>query len=165
MILIIGERIHNSNLTLEKVANWRRIWMQYGFKAAVRTPAMEFGSTRRRLMSVLPELGTQNSLIVNLLSPDNKPGTWDVKMADFVLESFESWLLENMKRVDGIILLGQRVKSAVSFHYKEDLDKKNTLMGVPVISIPHPSMRNRSWNQEQVRQQLETFLWNTQILS
>lgn len=158
MILVIGERIYDPKMSNEKVYRWRRMWDKYGWEMAMRTPAMVYGSARKRLDSVLPG----REWIVNLLPPDNMSGTWDDKLAQRIMLKCRSWVFGKRERtITGIILLGRRVAQTYQdypFNGKLAFGEIEMISKIPIMVIPHPSLRNRGWNQEVVQEWVNEFM-------
>ena len=77
-ILFIGERINNPKLSDRQVEWWRRLWERQTWDVAIRFNVR--GGCLGRLGKLVPEL--QQYRVVNVLPPDNKPGTWDKAIAE-----------------------------------------------------------------------------------
>lgn len=141
MILVIGERVNNRDLTPSKVQRWRQSWIRWGWKAALATEAMVRGQSRTRLDQIV--LGEK--WVVNLLPPDNKPGSWDQKMARQMAAEAEAWLRGKRCPIRGVVLLGRRVGNM--FMPGAAFGTTGRIGDIPVLLVPHPSGRNRFWNE------------------
>lgn len=150
MLLVIAERVNNRRLTDAKVARWRATWEEHGWKAAMLTPAMTHGASRKRLDQFLPG----DKEIVNLLPPDNKPGTWDAELARRTALQSVGWLTANAD-VHGVVLLGRRVLDTYCNLFRDTTIKQ---AGRRCVGLPHPSGRSHYWNDPEAMERVRAYV-------
>lgn len=167
MILLLGERVHDRDLSEEQVESWRRRWEERPFAFIMRTPAMVAGPTRQRLLGIVSIRPGRTFQIVNLLPPDNVIGTWDDDLAELCAMHFllgiGSWQQHHpADPLFAVFLLGRRVMEAVVDRLDVQFGEEVDLCGVPALCLPHPSGRSRYLNDEDYRSrtihQAEKFL-------
>lgn len=143
-ILCIAERVNDPAIPDERVARWQRYWCgKDRIDYILSTPAMTRGSTMGRLHRLL---GFKPDLVVNLLWPDNKIGTWDLAEARMSAGTVLDWLFDD-RTFGGIILLGRRVVDAFGIRDREWGTTVAGPRGTPMLLMPHPSGRNRLLNE------------------
>lgn len=138
-VLIVGEREnragykHNDE---QHLANLRFRSDQQGADGVVeyleRAGALRWGSSRKRLLG----LGLRWDNGINLLGPSGRTGWWDLRPARVVVRSAKVALTT---RYDAVVLLGTKVAEAWEGESAE-------LGPAAVLRLPHPSGRNRQWN-------------------
>lgn len=173
MILAIAERVNDPRMDAERVARWARVWREHRLRAMLTTPAMSIGQTKSRF-AALTGLPIRTK-VINLMPPDNKIWTWDAGVAEMQADYLREWLREDacltvfqdneqcaQERVTGVVLLGRRVATAWQMGWY----KFGTITAIagcqqPFLLLPHPSGRNRTWNDPalvaSLRQQVVKF--------
>lgn len=82
--------------------------------------------------------------MVNVLYPSNKCGSWDARLANIVRDGALG-CLSNPTKYTHVILLGRRVTDL--FCGRDRKFGWVDWVGIlPALSLPHPSGRNRFWN-------------------
>lgn len=94
-----------------------------------RAGALRWGSSRKRLLS----MGLRWDNALNLLGPSGRIGSWSAPTAKQVVREVAQVVPENY---DFVVLLGSKVAEAWKFAEAKP----------QAIYLPHPSGRNRAWN-------------------
>lgn len=146
MILVIGERINDPLMKLDRVRTWKYMWRcENAIRFIMTTPGMVYGPTRASLLKLL---GTEPDRIINLLPPDSKSGSWDIKLAEESANTLVKFLwTEEGKKWDRVILLGRRVAEAFQYHTgKMEFGSDCHLASSKILVLPHPSGRSTVLN-------------------
>jgi hypothetical protein len=153
MILVLAERVYDPNMTDQKVEAWRRAWQQDRTHCIFTTPAMYRGDVMTRLRG---HLGFE-PVVRNLLWPDNQIGTWDRGQAKLSALAVHQWC-KHQADLAGVIFLGRKVTAAFGRGYMgwgevQLLDLRSPPLRL--LALPHPSGRNRIWNDPAMRRALK----------
>lgn len=159
MILAIAERVHNPELSDERVASWSYHWHEQRLRCILATPAMTRGGILTRLHNLI---GCRPERVVNLLWPDNQIGTWDAAEGRRSASDLREWLShdpslhtkEARLPVKGVVLLGKRVVEAFGLRHEGWGAMMDGGDMPPILLLPHPSGRNRLLNDESFRSRL-----------
>ncbi len=156
LFLVIGERVHEPLMEPTRVKRWRELWEQHPVRCMLTTPAMVEGPTRRKLEELI---GRSPDKVINVMPPDNVCGSWQPKVAARYMAALKGHLATNRELFDGeqkrqitrIMLCGARVHDAWNEQIGDLVTKKPIgetweWEGIRCLYIPHPSGRNRLWN-------------------
>lgn len=127
MLIAVGERANDEARGLSRI--WDLTW-------AAQTPA--FVGQMEKLEDLL---GVSLDRAINLLPPHPCPAPWDARKARKIALAMVRWA-----RGHDLVLLGRKVASAFGLGDAEFGEHR-----ARVILMPHPSGRNRLWNDEEFR--------------
>lgn len=143
MYLAIGERVHSPTSSDVKAKHWAEIWRKNPLPSMLVARGMVHGSSRNRLERVMGV--TDIKMVVNLLSPDNKTGTWNRKWAIECASVLKPWLTSE-DGPKGVFLLGRKVIDAMTQDKTIKFLDEYWLDDLPMLCLPHPSGRGRWLN-------------------
>lgn len=129
-VVVVGERL-NMGGRLYRPMNPDN---ELSYRFLRRLGGLRWGPSRDRLISA----GVRWDLAINLLMPD-RVGMWEQERARQVAASIIEELLRDF---DLVVMLGKRVEDAFAYAMQHDQRRVHRFMG-----IPHPSGRNRFWNE------------------
>lgn len=137
-VLLVGERENRPGCEADDAGHLRGLSAKHGEggESAVldlleRAGALRWGTSRKRLI----DLGLRWDNAVNVLGPASRPGLWHQVFAKSVVR----WLKPAaLSAYDVVVLLGSRVAKTWGESPGE--------VRARVVSLPHPSGRNRLWN-------------------
>ena len=114
------------------------------FKLRVNMGLYNFGRGR----TFLNRMGVKWTHGINLLWPSPIAGEWDAAEARRVVDAIR----KDVERYDVVLLFGRRVCDAfdVAFNVGERSGR--------YIPLPHPSGRNRMWNDPRVRETVRLIM-------
>lgn len=181
MLLVVGERVHNPRLTAEKRLRWMSLWERDPLRCCLTIDGMSWGPTRDRLAKLL---GSEPDKVVNLLWPDNKPGTWNAEEARKVAQKLRLFIEApdkevyltteqgNEEVVSQIVLCGTKVLDAW-FPSMTEKERKSVWVpghlwhwrGIWHMWMPHPSGMNRMWHDPKVVEAVKSAAAELQRLS
>ena len=149
MLIAIGERVNERKMSDARVAKWEETWKRLPLRAMLTTPAMVRGTARARLNRLAAV-----DRVINLLPPDNRPGTWDQEFARDQARWLRSYLYEKDadSQWSGIILMGRRVTAA--FDGPQEFGFTTYVGPVKALVIPHPSGRSGFWRQPKIEEKV-----------
>ena len=149
--LFISEREYLPAISPTERDEHARKWAVDPVWCMLTSGAMNVGTTRQRLYDLL---GIDSVNIVNLLPPDNKPGTWDSELARKNADTL-MWRLYNVYGHVHVVALGRRVQRAIKAGLRQIPFGRPVLclFGTALI-LSHPSGRCRIWNNEGERVRL-----------
>jgi len=149
MILVIAERVNNRSITDERVARWRQRW---DWRTALALNCNAGYGSLKRLAEFFPKWCKYQ--VINILPPDNKAGTWDSGLARKMVSKAPEAL--DSDTYSGIVLLGRRVTDL--FFQGVPFGTQSYYNGIPVLCMPHPSGRNRFWNDKNAKKKVRRWV-------
>jgi hypothetical protein len=138
MIIAVAERRAAGDLTERELRALRLIWEEDYLVSTLeaRQPRGRFAVDLAALLG-----GRLPGGILDLLPPDNRPGTREVETARRNASRLAEWA--RLWGV-GLVLLGRRVAGAFGLHPSAPFGEMGFLAeGPPFLLLPHPSARNR----------------------
>jgi hypothetical protein len=153
MIVAVAERRNAGDLTASEVAALRTLWDEYPLSSMLeaRVPEGRFGAELFSLLGGRLPWG-----VLDLLPPDNRPGTWQQDTARSNAFRIAQWAPDHGA---ALLLLGRRVAGAFYFPMWAPLGEEGYLnTGAPYLLLPHPSGRNRWLNSPTHRRQVERWV-------
>lgn len=159
-LVAVAERGHWREQTSARITKLRRQYEQRPLAAILLWPCMEFGDTRRRFEKMIGDTNVDRR--VNLLPPDNKPGTWDGRLSVAAATILLEWADDTDSH---LILLGRRVTDAFQEALGHRKSKKfprprnpipfgETFARGRLLCVPHPSGMSRAMNDPDVAAQI-----------
>jgi hypothetical protein len=130
---------------------WRRWWREHGWLGALRVAAT--GGSLSRLDKFLPRHGYR---VVNVLPPSSACGSWDARFAREISDQVIAYFHANSNYTH-VILLGRRVMDLFCGRDRR-FGWVQTIGRVPALCLPHPSGRNRFWNDGKAEGKVEKWV-------
>lgn len=156
-IVALGERAHLPHADAGDLALWAQAWRDDTIRAMHRAPAMEMsGEARDRLIDIT-SLRIGQFLVVNLLPPDRKTGTWNREMAELYAGRLLTWMQTPACQWTKIIFLGKRVAQEMVDQTEIQFGEVVDLVGIPALCYPHTSGRGeraRDWARKFLRRKV-----------
>jgi hypothetical protein len=167
IVLAVAERAHVPDMSARAEARYARTWVPWA-KPALAWP----GATQRRWEALLA--GAQVTRVVNLLPPARAAGAWDAADAAVLAVQILHWATQQQGTFARgeeaqLIFLGRRVERAFlgvrgpqpwgrPYDLPFDDEAGDWYGAVWCMTIPHPSGRNREYNDPVIRARVQRAL-------